>query len=80
MMHVNEVGKTRDWSRLTCIQASRVRFRYVGLTTPVAQTIDDQSGSVQRNIGTGWNGERQLDWTGTNSNIRYYGTNAVPTQ
>jgi RHS repeat-associated protein len=55
---------------------NRVRFRYVGLTTSAAQTIDDQSGSVLRNIGTGWGGERQLDWTGTNSNIRYYGTNA----
>jgi RHS repeat-associated protein len=55
---------------------NRVRFRYVGLTTAVAQTIDDQSGTVLRNIGTGWNGERMLDWTGTNSNIRYYGTNA----
>jgi RHS repeat-associated protein len=55
---------------------NRVRFRYVGLTTSAAQTIDDQSGSVLRNIGTAWGGERQLDWTGTNSNIRYYGTNA----
>jgi hypothetical protein len=26
-------------------------------------------------IGTNWTGERLLDWTGTNSNIRYYGTN-----
>jgi hypothetical protein len=50
---------------------SRVRFRYVGLTTSVAQQIDDASGSVLRNVGTGWTGERLLDWTGTNSNIRY---------
>lgn len=56
--------------------SNRVRFRYVGLTTSVAQTIDDATGTVSRNIGTGWGGERQLDWTGTNSNIRYYGTNA----
>jgi RHS repeat-associated protein len=55
---------------------NRVRFRYVGLTTNAAQTIDDASGLVLRNIGTDWTGERMLDWTGTNSNIRYYGTNA----
>jgi RHS repeat-associated protein len=55
---------------------NRVRFRYVGLTTSVAQTIDDQSGSILRNVGTSWTGERLLDWTGTNSNIRYYGSNA----
>jgi RHS repeat-associated protein len=56
--------------------SNRIRFRYVGLTTSVAQIIDDQSGAVLRNVGTGWTGERLLDWTGTNSNIRYYGTNA----
>jgi len=56
--------------------SNRNRFRYVGLTTSVAQIIDDQSGSVLRHVGTGWGGERLLDWTGTNSNIRYYGTNA----
>jgi RHS repeat-associated protein len=55
---------------------NRVRFRYVGLTTSVAQTIDDASGLVLRNVGTNWTGERLLDWTGTNANIRYYGTNA----
>ena len=41
-----------------------------------AQTIDDVTSTVIRSIGTGWTGERMLDWTGTNSNIRYYGTNA----
>ncbi|HET9346554.1 MAG TPA: RHS repeat-associated core domain-containing protein, partial [Candidatus Limnocylindrales bacterium] len=56
--------------------SNRIRFRYVGLTTSVAQVIDDQSGAVIRNVGTGWGGERLLDWTGTNSNLRYYGTNA----
>ena len=55
---------------------TRTRFRYVGLTTAVAQLIDDKTGAVSRNIGTGWGGERQLDWTGTNATIRYYGTNA----
>jgi RHS repeat-associated protein len=55
--------------------SNRIRFRYVGLTTSVAQIIDDQSRAVLRNV-TGWDGERLLDWTGTNSNIRYLGTNA----
>jgi RHS repeat-associated protein len=53
----------------------RTRFRYVGLTTSAAQLIDDAAGTVTRNIGNGWTGERLLDWTGTNSNIRIYGTN-----
>ena len=52
------------------------RFRYVGLTTALAQTIDDQSGTVIRHFGTGWAGERLLDWTGSGSNIRVYGENA----
>ena len=34
----------------------RTRFRYVGLTTSAAQTIDDAKGTVTRNIGTGWTG------------------------
>ena len=54
----------------------RTRIRYVGLTTSAAQLIDDAAGTVTRNIGNGWAGERLLDWTGTNSNIRIYGTNA----
>jgi RHS repeat-associated protein len=54
----------------------RVRFRYVGLTTAVVQWIDDASGTVTRSVGTGWDGERLLDWTGAGSNIRLYGTNA----
>jgi len=56
--------------------SNRVRFRYVGLTTAVAQTIDDQPGTVIRHFGTGWGGERLLDWTGSGSNLRVYGTNA----
>ena len=56
--------------------SNRVRFRYVGLTTSVAQTIDDQPGTVIRHFGTGWGGERLLDWTGSGSNIRVYGENA----
>jgi RHS repeat-associated protein len=54
----------------------RTRFRYVGLTTSAAQLIDDTTGTVTRNIGNGWTGERLLDWTGTNSDIAISGTNA----
>ena len=55
---------------------TRIRFRYVGLTTTVAQWIDDAAGTVTRSVGTGWSGERLLDWTGANSNVRVYGENA----
>ena len=51
----------------------RIRFRYVGLTTAVAQWIDDATGTVTRSVGTGWSGERLLDWTGSGSNVRLYG-------
>ena len=47
----------------------------MGLTTSAVQTIDDQSGAVTRNIGTGWGGELLEDWTSTNSNWRLFGTN-----
>jgi RHS repeat-associated protein len=53
-----------------------VRFRYVGLTTQVAQTVDVSSGAVLRSFANDWNGERLLDWTGTGSNQHFYGTNA----
>ena len=55
---------------------NRIRFRYTGLTTSAAQWLDDVAGTVTRSIGNGWGGERLLDWTGTSSNRRYYGTNA----
>jgi RHS repeat-associated protein len=55
---------------------SRIRFRYVGMTTAAAQWLDDVAGTVTRSIGNGWGGERLLDWTGTSSNRRTYGTNA----
>jgi RHS repeat-associated protein len=55
---------------------SRIRFRYVGMTTAAAQWLDDVAGTVTRSIGNGWGGERLLDWTGTSSNRRYYGDNA----
>lgn len=54
----------------------RTRFRYVGLTTSVAQTIDDLTGSIIRAVGTGWTGEAMVDWTGAGANLRFYGTNA----
>jgi RHS repeat-associated protein len=54
---------------------TRIRFRYTGLTTSAAQWLDDVAGTVTRNIGNGWGGERLLDWTGTSSNRRYYGAN-----
>ncbi len=56
--------------------SNRIRFRYTGLTTSAAQWLDDVAGTVTRSIGNGWTGERLLDWTGTSSNRRYYGTNA----
>jgi YD repeat-containing protein len=55
--------------------ADQVRFRYAGLTTTAVQTIDDQSGAVIANTDTGWGGEPLEDWTGSNSNLRVYGTN-----
>jgi RHS repeat-associated protein len=59
-----------------------IRFRYVGLTTLVAEIVehqDDQDPSddpVLHSIANDWNGERLLDWTGSGSNERFYGTNA----
>jgi RHS repeat-associated protein len=55
---------------------SRIRFRYVGTTTAATQILDDVAGTVSLHIGTGWGGERLLDWTGAGSNIRIYGENA----
>ena len=55
----------------------RVRFRYTGLTTAVAQWWDDVAGTVSRNVGNGWTGERLLDWLpGATPDRRYYGENA----
>ena len=42
---------------------TRTRFRYTGRTTSVAQWIDDQPGTVIRNVANGWTGERLADWT-----------------
>jgi RHS repeat-associated protein len=53
----------------------QLRFRYVGVTTAVAQIVDHDASTVIRSIANDWAGERLVDWTGTNSNQRYYGTN-----
>ncbi len=53
----------------------RVRFRYVGLTTRVAEVVDDTNNSVIRSVANDWAGSRLLDWTGSGSNQRFYGTN-----
>jgi RHS repeat-associated protein len=54
----------------------RTRLRYVGLTTSVAQWLDDVAGSVTRSVANGWGGERLADWTGSGANLRVYGSNA----
>ena len=38
--------------------------------------VKNAAGTVTPSVGNDWSGERQLDWAGTNSNLRYYGTNA----
>lgn len=55
--------------------SDRTRFRYVGLTTTVAQTVEDVSGSVVRSVGTSWSSELLMDWTGAGVSQRIYGTN-----
>jgi RHS repeat-associated protein len=56
--------------------SNRIRFRYVGLTTAVAQIVADSDGAIRRNVATGWDGERLVDWEAGGSNQRFYGTNA----
>ena len=51
-----------------------VRFRYVGLTSALAETVDG-AGSVIRSIATDLTGSRLVDWTGSGSNQRFEGTN-----
>jgi RHS repeat-associated protein len=53
----------------------QLRFRYVGLTTQVAQMVDHDASTVIRSIANDRGGERLFDWTGSGSNLRYYGTN-----
>ncbi|MHB8891447.1 MAG: RHS repeat-associated core domain-containing protein [Candidatus Limnocylindrales bacterium] len=52
---------------------TRIRFRYAGTTTAVAQVLDDTNGTVIRNVATGPEGTVLLDWLGTSH--RTYGTN-----
>jgi RHS repeat-associated protein len=56
----------------------RTRLRYAGLTTSVAQWLDDVGGTVTRNVATAWSGEPLADWTpsGGTAGLRVYGTNA----
>lgn len=56
--------------------SNRIRFRYVGLTTSVAQIVSDQSGAIQLSVATSWSGERLLDWEPGGANQRFHGTNA----
>jgi RHS repeat-associated protein len=56
--------------------SNRLRYRYVGLTTSVAQVIDDVTSTVTRHVATEWTGGRLVDWTGSGSNQRFYGTNS----
>jgi RHS repeat-associated protein len=53
----------------------RTRYRYVGQTTTVAQTVNDATGLPIRSIGSDWAGERLVDWTTGGANQRFYGTN-----
>jgi RHS repeat-associated protein len=54
--------------------SNRTRFRYVGLTTVIAQEVDDASGNPIRSIANDWTGNRLLDWTGSGTSQRFYGT------
>jgi RHS repeat-associated protein len=48
---------------------------HVDMTTAVAQTYNVTTSAVIRKVGVSWSGMRLVDWTGTNSNPRYYGLN-----
>jgi RHS repeat-associated protein len=53
---------------------SRIRFRYQGSSTAVAQVVDDASGVVLRNVAVGPDGTVLEDWLGSSHRIN--GTNA----
>jgi RHS repeat-associated protein len=53
---------------------TRIRFRYEGTGTAVAQVVDDISGTVIRNVAVGPDGVILEDWLG--SSHRIYGANA----
>jgi len=52
---------------------ARIRFRYAGTSTAVAQVVDDITGTVIRNVAAGPDGTVLEDWLGTSR--RLYGTN-----
>ena len=54
---------------------NRARLRYVGLTTSIAQEVNDATGTVIRSIGNSWAGDHLEDWTGAGSSLRIYGVN-----
>jgi RHS repeat-associated protein len=51
-----------------------VRFRYVGLSTAVAQVVDDATDDVLYSVANDWTGARLFEWDG--SSETFYGTNA----
>lgn len=52
---------------------TRIRFRYQGSSTAVAQIVDDIGGAIIRNVAVGPEGTVLEDWLGTSH--RLYGTN-----
>ena len=62
--------------RLLTVERSgtRIRFRYQGATTSVAQVVNDVSGSVIRNAAIGPDGTPLEDWLAASRAL--YGTNA----
>jgi RHS repeat-associated protein len=64
-----------DRLRTEARSSGTIRFRYVGTSTEVSQTVDDSSGTSILKVGNGWDGQRLADWTGSGSTPRYYGTN-----
>ena len=51
-----------------------IRFRYVGLSTEVAQVVDDATDDVIYSVANGWNGNQLFQWDA--SSETFYGTNA----
>lgn len=54
--------------------SDKIRFRYVGLTTQVAQVVDHDAGdAVLYRVANDWTGSRLFEWTDTSQT--FYGTN-----
>ncbi|HCS57045.1 MAG TPA: hypothetical protein DIW80_07240 [Gordonia polyisoprenivorans] len=51
------------------------RFRYVGLTTQIAQTADQATSDPIWKFANDWSGGRLVDWTGTGAEQHFYGAN-----